>query len=78
MNLKLAGYVNKRTFSVIRFNRGKPDFVPCFITNRIPKALEEIDRLKQGEFSSYEWKLHVLLDNGDWHLVEGDNYRYYA
>ncbi len=78
MNLKLAGFVNKRTFAVIRFYNGKPDFVPCLITSTIPKALADIERRKEETPYGVDWKLHVLLDNGDWHLIHGDNYNYYV
>jgi|LauGreDrversion4_2_1035121.scaffolds.fasta_scaffold765963_1 hypothetical protein len=77
--LKLAGYVNKRTFAVIRNSGTKFDFAPALITNTIPKALADIEKRRATNADSrVDWKLHVLLDNGDWHLIDGDNYNYYA
>ncbi len=73
--MKLAGSTNKRTFSVIRFVRNKPDFVPCFITNSILKCENEIKRL-EASGAEGSWKLHVLLDDGDWCLMTDDIYNY--
>ena len=75
MRTKLAGYSNKRTFSVIRFVNNRPDFTPCFMSNSIVKCEDEIKRLGASGAEG-SWKLHILLDDGDWCLVTEEIYNY--
>jgi hypothetical protein len=76
--MKLAGYANKRTFSVIRFTGAKPDFVPCYITNTLEKIEADISKRDSSNADSrVRWVPHILLDNGDWHPVD-DNIRIYC
>jgi len=75
MRFKLAGFSNRRSFSVIRFVNNKPDFVPCFMSNSIVKCESEIKRL-EASGSEGSWKLHVLLDDGDWCLMTDEIYNY--
>lgn len=71
MRLKLAGYVNKRTFSTIRHVGNKPDFVPCYITNSLERVeLDITNRQKQNDDPRVTWAAFVLLDNGDWYPVD--------
>jgi hypothetical protein len=76
--IKLAGYVNKRTFSVIRFVGSKPDFVPCYITNTLEKIEADINKRKTSNIDPrVSWVPHVLLDNGDWQVID-DNIRVFC
>jgi hypothetical protein len=67
-NLKLAGFVNKRTFGLIRLQYDRPEFVACHVTNTLAKAKSEIERRRnlENRLPYQDWKPVVLLDNGDW------------
>ncbi len=78
MAIKLAGFINKRTFGLIRTNYNKPEFVACHVTNTLAKLNAEIARRRENEAApGRDWKSVVLLDNGDWLDVTPEFLNYY-